>query len=136
MPAWQQPHILYLLELVWRASTPERRTTLLADFAEIVDATATFMAAFPEKRDGAFHLGLPIMPAQEFYDARTTQDPTFELAYWWWGLEVAQLWRERAGFVRRTDWEQVQRDLASPQVVNGSYAAVANSADMRRDDHP
>lgn len=133
---WQQPHILYLLELVWRASSPERREALVADFGALVEETATFMAAFPEDRDGVFHLGPPVMPAQEFYDARTTEDPTFELAYWWWGLEVAQLWRSRAGLERREDWTRVQESLARPQVTVGHYAAVATSAEMRRDDHP
>ena len=36
-----------------------------------------------------FHLGPPVMPAQELYKAAETQDPTFELAYWWFALELA-----------------------------------------------
>ena len=92
---WQQPHVLYLLELVWHASDPEKRERAAREFAELVEETATFMAAFAEERDGEFHLLPPVMPAQEFYDVTTTEDPTFELAYWWWGLEIAQLWRER-----------------------------------------
>jgi hypothetical protein len=134
--AWQQPHILYLLELVWRASAPDRQAALVAEFAELVEDTATFMAAFPEQRNGIYHLGPPIMPAQEFYDARSTEDPTFELAYWWWGLEVAQMWRERAGSARRHDWAHVQGAIARPRIVDGRYAAVATSTELRRDDHP
>jgi hypothetical protein len=76
------------------------------------------------------------MPAQEFYDARTTQDPTFELAYWHWGLEIAQRWRERAGLPRHEEWAQVQERLALPRVLDGRYAAVDTDAEMRRDDHP
>jgi hypothetical protein len=134
--AWQQPHILYLLELVWRASDAARRTALLDQFGEIVHATATFMAAFPEERGDALHLGPPIMPAQEFYDARQTTDPTFELAYWWWGLEIAQRWRERAGHERHADWARVQDGLARPHTADGHYTAVASDEPMRRDDHP
>jgi hypothetical protein len=133
---WQQPHILYLLELVWNVSHAAAREALLADFGEVVAETATFMAAFPEEIDGIRHLGPPVMPAQEFYDARTTTDPTFELAYWWWGLEIAQRWRERAGRGRSDDWDLVQTTLARPRVVDGLYRAVASDAPMRLDDHP
>jgi NAD(P)-dependent dehydrogenase (short-subunit alcohol dehydrogenase family) len=133
---WQQPHILHLLELVWQASDSEHRRRLLDRFGEAIDATATFMAAFAEERNEAFHLGPPIMPAQEFYDAPTTTDPTFELAYWWWGLELAQHWRERAGLERDQSWQAVQDGMAAPLIVDGRYAAVATDAPLRTDDHP
>jgi hypothetical protein len=94
------------------------------------------MAAFAEERDSTFHLGPPIMPAQEFYDARTTTDPTFELAYWWWGLEIAQLWRERHGAERELAWGHIQDRLATPIVQEGHYTAIATKPYLRRDDHP
>jgi hypothetical protein len=133
---WQQPHVLYLLELVWRASTPERRGALLEEYADVVTETATFMAAFPISRDGEFHLLPPIMPAQEFYDVTTTEDPTYELASWWWGLEIAQLWRERAGLLRHPEWKAVQDGLARPHIEDGHYTAIATEPFLRRDDHP
>ena len=133
---WQQPHIIHLLELVWQAGDDAHRAELVSRYADLVEETAAFMAAFPEERDGVFHLGPPVMPAQEFYDARTTTDPTFELAYWWWGLDVAQQWRERGGLERRADWQQVQDALASPCVIDGRYTAVASGEPLRRDDHP
>ena len=55
--------------------------------AEVVEQAARFMASFAEERDGAYHLLPPVIPAQECYDMSATEDPTFELAYWWWGLE-------------------------------------------------
>ncbi|GAA1614808.1 hypothetical protein [Actinoplanes couchii] len=123
---WQQAHPLYLLELLHRAGRDVTR------FAELVDETATFMADFA--RDG--HLSAPVMPAQEFYDAATTADPTFELAYWWWGLEIAQRWRDRAGQGRRADWQRVQDSLVRPRQSGGTYSAVATEPYLRRDDHP
>ena len=134
--AWQQPHVLYLLELQWRASDPTEQLRLQTDFHDLVEDTAMFMAAFPEERDGAYHLGPPIMPAQEFYDARSTTDPTFELAYWWWGLEIAQRWRERGGGKRSSEWRRVQAGLVAPHILNGVYTAVASDEPIRRDDHP
>jgi hypothetical protein len=134
--AWQQPHVLYLLELVWRAASADHRDELVDTYAEVVDETAAFMAAFPEERDGVLHLGPPIMPAQEFYDATTTQDPTFELAYWWWGLDIAQRWRERSGRIRHGDWDRIMDSLAMPHQVDGVYRTVRDDGSQRRDDHP
>lgn len=134
--AWQQPHILYMLELVWRASDEAHQAELVERFGELVSETAAFMAAFADKRDGAYHLGPPIMPAQEFYDASVTEDPTFELAYWWWGLEIAQKWQERAGRARDAGWARVQSGLAPPLAVDGVYRAVRDASPLRRDDHP
>ena len=72
---WQQPHLPYLLELVWAASAADRRPALVAEFADLVEETADFMAAFAEERDGVFHLGPPVMPAQEFYEAAEDRGP-------------------------------------------------------------
>ena len=133
---WQQPHILYLLELAWRASAESRRAALVQEYADIVEETAVFMADFADDVDGVLHLGPPVMPAQEFYDAHTTRDPTFELAYWWWGLEVAQRWQERLGLGRSTVWDDVQARLAKPRQHGACYAAIDSDAALRRDDHP
>jgi len=133
---WQQPHVLYLLDLVWRASSPTKREALVVEYAQLVEETAAFMAGFAEERDGAFHLLSPVMPAQEFYDVTTTEDPTFELAYWWWGLEIAQQWRERRRVDRDPRWADVQARLATPFVQDGHYTAIATEPYLRRDDHP
>lgn len=134
--AWQQPHIIHMLELLWHSVDESEHPRLLATYSEVVAETAAFMASFAEERDGTFHLGAPIMPAQEFYDARATTDPTFELAYWWWGLELAQQWRERAGQARDTAWQDVEDRLAAPLLDGNRYAAVATREPLRRDDHP
>ncbi|MFI1335266.1 hypothetical protein ACH4U7_35175 [Streptomyces sp. NPDC020845] len=133
---WQQPHPLYLLELLHRSLPEDRRPELVTRFAELVEETARFMASFVEDRSGTYHLPAPVMPAQEFYDARTTEDPTFELAYWWWGLEIAQSWRERLGLERDKQWERIQDGLAAPHQRDGIYTAIATEPHLRRDDHP
>ncbi|MBT2502333.1 hypothetical protein [Curtobacterium sp. ISL-83] len=133
---WQQPHLLFLLELTWRASSADERTALVEVFADAVDATVEFMVDFVELRDGEFHLPAPLMPAQEFYDSRTTEDPTFELAYWWWGIEIGQRWRERRGLDRDPGTNQVQTHLVTPRRNETGYAAVGTTDEIRRDDHP
>ncbi|MFF0042775.1 hypothetical protein ACFYRG_42325 [Streptomyces mirabilis] len=133
---WQQPHPLYLLELLHRSRPEGERQHLVPRFAELVEETAAFMASFVEEHDGTYHLRAPLVPAQEFYDATTTEDPTFELAYWWWGLEIAQRWRERAGRERDKQWQRIQDGLAAPHQRDGLYTAIATEPYLRRDDHP
>ncbi|MCK9873477.1 hypothetical protein MRI28_28290 [Nocardiopsis dassonvillei] len=133
---WQQPHPLYLLELLYRGGREQDREDLLERFGSLVEETAWFMASFAEERKGTYHLAAPIIPAQEFYDAETTEDPTFELAYWWWGLEIAQSWRERRGQERHRPWQSVQDRLARPHQAEGVYTAIATEPYLRRDDHP
>ncbi|MDU0348344.1 hypothetical protein, partial [Actinomyces sp. MRS3W] len=140
---WQQPHLLYLAELCWHAhgARPEAearagREHLLAEVCDLLDATAEFMASFVDITDGVAHLGSPVMPAQEFYDAATTRDPTFELAYWWFGLELAQRFRTRRGLKRNEDWDAVQAALPTPEQVDGRYTAVSGQPEVRTDDHP
>ncbi|MGX9885536.1 hypothetical protein [Streptomyces sp. NPDC002276] len=133
---WQQPHPLYLLELLYRGRGTAEREQLLARYAELVEETALFMASFVERRDDGCHLPAPLMPAQEFYTAAATEDPTFELAYWWWGLEIAQRWRERLGKERHKRWQRIQDGLTPPHQDAGRYTAIATEPYLRRDDHP
>lgn len=104
--------------------------------AVALDDAAAFMSDYADETDGVFHLGPPVMPAQEFYDPRETADPTYELAYWSFGLELAGRFRERRGLPRDEAAERVRAAMAPPTVHHGRYAAVAGEAETRPDDHP
>ena len=60
------------------------------------------MASFPsyDAKTKKYNLGKGLIPAQECFDPLTTFNPTYELAYWSWALDVAQQWRLRAGLPR------------------------------------
>jgi hypothetical protein len=134
---WQQPHLLYLLELLYRGrGSRHRAAALTRRFGELAEETARFMASFAEERDGAWHLPAPVVPAQEAYKAVSTEDPAFELAYWWWGLEIAQRWRERRGMERSDQWQRVQDGLTRPRTEEGRYCAIATEPYLCRTDHP
>jgi hypothetical protein len=92
---WQQPHPIHLAELVYR-QRPDRRT--LERYRELVFESATFMASYAvwKEVEQRFVLGPPLIPAQEIHSPQTTFNPGFELAYWRFGLETAQRWRERS----------------------------------------
>lgn len=137
---WQQPHPIHYAELL-RLGRPDDQE-LVERYAEIVDESASFIASFLHWDDGTAHLAPPLVPAQEDYDPTTVWDPTFELAYCWWALDVAQDWRVRRGLARDDGWDRVLEHLAAPSVTNGIYDAVAGPPGSgepgrtTRHDHP
>jgi len=131
---WQQPHPIFFAELEYRLR-PTRAT--LAKWREIVFETAAYMAEFPTRdpSTGRFCL-TPIMPPSE---QGVTRDTVFDLAYWRWGLEQAQRWRERLGLAREPRWEEVRRGLAPLPEEGGVYVHSAEWRDTytaRAWEHP
>lgn len=117
---WQQPHPLYYAELCYRRR-PDQAT--LRQWQEIVEASADFMASFAvyDRQRDRYVLGPPIKTVSENTEARTSINPTFELAYWRFGLSVAQSWRERLGQGRNPRWDEVLKKLAPLPVQDGLY---------------
>jgi hypothetical protein len=138
---WQQPHPIYLSELVYRAHPDQRR--VLERNRDLVFVSAEFMASYPwwEQATGRYVLGPPLIPAQESHPPRTTFNPTFELAYWAFGLSTAQRWRERLGLGRDPAWDRVLNALSRLPMRDGLYVNAESApttftdADQRRD-HP
>jgi len=134
---WQQAHPIYLAELLWRAH-PRKAT--LKKYRELVTATAEFMASYAvwDEPSQCFVLGPPLIPAQESYGSLRTRvmNPTFELAYWHWGLQKAQEWRERLGLPRESFWDDVCRGLAKPHGSDGRYDAISVTPFTLTRDHP
>ena len=132
---WQQPHPIYLAELAYRAN-PDHE--VLEEFAEIVFESAAFMAGFAHPTGRGFELGPPLVPAQESYGYMrgNVSNPTFELAYWQWGLRTAAQWRERLGLDAVPLWEEVAGKMVTPHVANGVYSAIAVEPFTIRTDHP
>ncbi len=107
---WQQPHVIYMAELIYRNNHSE---AFLREYADMVDQTAQFMAAFLKydaERDRYIIQGA--CAAAEKYRQATTVNPAFELAYYHFALSVAQQWRERLGEQRRADWDVILQKLS------------------------
>ena len=138
---WQQPHPIYLAELVYRTRSDPRRT--LERYRDLVFASAEFMASYPwwDQDARRYVLGPPLIPAQESHPPRTTFNPTFELAYWAFGLSTAQRWRERLGLAREPAWDRVLHALSPLPMRDGLYVNAESApttftdAGQRRD-HP
>jgi hypothetical protein len=127
--AWQQPHPLFLAELEWRAD-PSPKT--LVRWNQVVEASADFMASSVcyDENSEHYNLGPPMHLVSENSDPYSTINPCFELAYWRYGLEVAQRWRERQGLARRADWDAVIAGLAPLPQQEGLYVLHEGVKDM------
>ncbi len=137
---WNQPHMVHLCELLYRINpnpeTLDRYRELVLETAECL----TSMVHFDEARK-FYVLGPPLWIAQEIYDQGTSQNPSFELAYWQWALQTAQTWRERLGMNRDEKWDHVIKHLAPVPQKDGKYVALGSHPDTwdnidSRHDHP
>jgi hypothetical protein len=137
---WQQPHLIYFAESLYREA---RSKAVLEKYKELVFATADFMASFPyyEKDKDRYILGKGVIPAQERFKAEDTFNPTYELVYWHWALDVAQKWRERSGLARNKKWDEVLKKLSKLPVQDQLYLATESATDSYtnpryKTDHP
>jgi hypothetical protein len=134
---WQQPHPIYYAELCYRAH--QDRATL-EKYKRIVLETAEFMASYPvwDQAGQRYVLGPALIPAQESYGRNRARNlnPTFELAYWYWGLETAQKWRRRLGLERDANWDRVMNLLSRPTIRDGVYTAIETPPYTIYKDHP
>ena len=125
---WQQPHYIYMAEELYRA-TPTAET--LKKYAEQVEETAAFMADFvslsrvgssPATAKRYVLQGSTAM--QESMSKDFSYNHPFELAYWQYGLTVANQWRERQGKPRNAEWDDIIRNLSPlPMTTDGIYTA-------------
>jgi hypothetical protein len=137
---WQQPHPMYFAEIEYR-SFPNDDT--LKKWDSILAGSADFMASFAwyNETTGRYDLGPPMYPASENTNPNMTRNPTFELAYWRFGLDVAIKWKERQAQEIPPNWLKVRDNLAPLPVVDGTYPVYEGIPNMWKDngtvvDHP
>ena len=130
---WQQPHIIYLAELVYRANPSAE---LIKKYNPLIQETAKFMydfATYDKEHDRYVLKG--VIPAQETLRAAETVNPPFELSYWHYGLKTAQLWRERAGMQRVKEWDEMADKLSvlAKDKESGLYLAAETATETYKD---
>lgn len=137
---WQQPHLIYYAELCYRRH-PDKTT--LEKYGKLVSETADFMADFAcwDEKNKRFILGPPLIPAQESLEKEKTFNPPFELAYWHWGLSIAQQWLQRQGKPLNQEWQKVIDGLSGFAQKDGLYLASESAPDSYENyeyysDHP
>ena len=118
---WQQPHVIYMAEQLYRANPT---TETLTRYARLVEATAEWMADFVcrDSITGQFQLrGATAM--QESMSKDFSYNHPFELAYWHYGLQTAQQWRLRQGLQRCVEWDTIISNLSPLPQSDGIYTA-------------
>ncbi len=130
---WNQPNPIYLAELVYRAKpTP----ATLALYRDLVFESANFLASFAHRdpATGVYHLGPPLKNVTESTHPELVRNPAFEVAFWHYGLALAQQWRERLGLPREPSWDDVLAHLAPLPTAPGPdgplYLEIEGIADI------
>lgn len=121
---WQQPHYIYMAEEIYRVHpTPET----LKKYGEQVEASAEFMADYAKScAKGDSYIKLHGQTAmQESMSKDFSYYHPFEQAYWRYGLEKAQQWRERSGKERNAEWDSIIARFAPLHSENGVYTSGA-----------
>jgi hypothetical protein len=140
---WQQPHYIYMAEELYRANPT---TATLSQYAQLVEETAAFMADYVSGKRPYNLTGVTAM--QESMSKDFSYNHPFELAYWQYGLRVANRWRERQGLERNPRWDDIIEHLSPLPQDDGLYTAgmpLASTLDEKtaatfqeksRSDHP
>lgn len=128
---WQQPHLIYLAELVYRANPSEE---WLDQYADLVEQSAVFMYDFADYNAEKDRYELRgIIPAQETLRAAETVNPPYELAYWYHAMSIAQQWRERRGLERNAAWDELIAKLSPLAEKDGLYLAAETAPQTYED---
>lgn len=128
---WQQPHLIYLAELLYRANPND---SVLRQYYPLIEETAQFMASFADRdEENDRYILKGIIPAQETLRASETVNPPFELSYWHFGLNTAQKWRERMGMQRNSEWDKIVGGLSHLAAKDSLYLAAETAPQTYED---
>lgn len=122
---WQQPHIIFMLELCYR-QTKEKQ--FLEKYWQLVEETAVFMADYAvwDEERKRYDIKAPVIPVQECHSEVLTQNPAFEVEYWRIGLLIALQWAERLEKKPGEGWKHVAEHMAEMARKEGCYLAHDN----------
>jgi len=113
---WKQPQPLHFAEIEYRVNPTEET---LKKWAEVVDGTVEYMVDFltMDPETDIYHIELN-MGRGEW--GSSTDNPQV-LAFWHWGIEQGQVWRERMGLKRNPHWDEALEHLATFAEKDGIY---------------
>jgi hypothetical protein len=126
---WQQPHPIYLAETLYNV---RKDKAVLEKYRDLVFETAELLVSWPflDKKEDRFILGPPMIPAQENFEPQATFNPTFELAYFRFGVATAQDWRVRLGMPKDPKWDDFLFRLSKLPQKDGIYLAAESQQDL------
>ncbi|KAH8812649.1 Six-hairpin glycosidase-like protein [Xylogone sp. PMI_703] len=127
---WQQPHPFFFAEVEWKEFGTRE---VLRKWDTLLTETAEFMTSFAwwNTSTGVYDLGPPMYPVSENTNPNATINPTFELAYWRFGLGIATKWKQRQHLPVPSSWTHVLQNLAPLPIDNATqtyslYEGISN----------
>ena len=135
---WQQPHIIYMLELAYRKKPSKE---FLEKYWVLIEETAEFMVDLPvyNTETKKYDLVAPVIPVQECHQPEITKNPAFEVEYWRFTLKIAIEWAKRLEKKYNPKWDEVKENMAEVPQSGGLYLAHENCKDTFEHfniDHP
>ena len=126
---WEQPHAIYMAELVYRAHKAKGdQQAILERYKRIVFESADYMASFvyydPARKQYVLGPGVAQTAEKNYPRYDVNLNPSMEVGYWKWGLQTAQVWRVRLGLPPDPLWANVIKGIAPPTVRGGVYVAL------------
>ncbi|MCL1996789.1 MAG: glycoside hydrolase family 65 [Defluviitaleaceae bacterium] len=124
---WQQPHIVYMLELMYcQIKDQAKAAEFLQKYWEIVEETVCFMCDFlVEDKNGKYNLEAPLIPAQEEHNPVDVKNPTFEVEYFRYAIDIGVKWSKRLQ-KQRQEWVHIVGNMAPLPISDGLYLAHEN----------
>ena len=145
---WQQPHIIFMTELLRIARYSEHRVEVseeserdfLERYANLITETADFMADYAEYDAslGRYRLLPPMYTVQEKGDPEKIIDPPFENAYWSFGLRTAYDLMKRISR-EKEEWIEIAGNMAETGLEDGlipAWSGYKNTYSELNLDHP
>ncbi len=135
---WQQPHIIYMLEMVYRQNP---RKSFLKAYWDVLKETVEFMVDYVVWNDvtGCYDICAPVIPVQERHQPEDTHNPAFEIEYWHFTLNIGCQWAERLEKQIDEKWCHVSEHMATLTEKEGVYLAHENCTETFEKvniDHP
>ena len=145
---WQQPHIIYMLWLLYlsryrddRVEVPEiPEEQFLKKYEEVIYETALFMSdlVFYNRYRDVYELLPPLYSVQEKGNPEEIKNPPFETAYFAFGLKTAAEWLKKLGRDVK-NFEEISEKMAKPYISGGliqAWEGFDNTYTKLNLDHP
>lgn len=121
---WQQPHLIYLAELLRRSGSD------IEQYKPLIQETVRFMVDFATyDPQGDRYILKGCIPAQETLKPETTVNPPFELAYWKFGIDAAIAMDALTDNELAVKAEETARKMSALATERGLYIAAESDPD-------
>lgn len=132
---WQAPHILFMLQEIYYLYNKEN---IIKKYEPLISGTIDFMISFLTLKDSKYQMLDPLLEACESIPLDRCQNPSFELEYWRYTLEIQPKIDTVLYGHQRYDYLDITSKIITPKEDDGIYLktyGVIDKYDLYKD-HP